>query len=306
MQAMILAAGFGTRLLPHSMVRPKPLFPVLNEPLLLLTIRRLQRCGFDHIIVNCHHLAHQIVAALDGIDGVIVQVEEKILGTGGGLRRALERMRDEPLLVTNGDIYHTVDYRALYRAHGEDDVQVTLAMHDFPRFNSVPVAGQRVAGFINGSPGQKKLAFTGLSVLEPMILSSLVDGRMSCIIDYYREQLLAGLSMGIYRVDRCFWTDMGTPGDYLDLHRGLLQGTIPRWQDFACGAGGPIVVDAGAAFSGACRLEGWCALGAASGRDIHLKDCVVWDGVVLPDGFQASGQLISSYPAVVSALPGAE
>ena len=50
MQAMILAAGFGTRLLPYTRLRPKPLFPLLNEPLLLLTIRRLQNSGFDHII----------------------------------------------------------------------------------------------------------------------------------------------------------------------------------------------------------------------------------------------------------------
>ena len=70
MQAMILAAGLGTRLLPHTLIRPKPLFPILNQPLLLLTIKRLQMLGFDHIVVNCHHLREHIVGVLDGVQGV--------------------------------------------------------------------------------------------------------------------------------------------------------------------------------------------------------------------------------------------
>jgi len=132
MQAMILAAGLGTRLLPHTLIRPNPLFPILNKPLLLLTIERLQKIGFDHIVVNCHHLREQVVAILDGVSGVIVQEEEIILGTGGGLRNALNVLRDEPLLVTNGDIYHTVDFMDFYQYHIENGTLVTLAMHDFP------------------------------------------------------------------------------------------------------------------------------------------------------------------------------
>ena len=86
MQAMILAAGFGTRLLPYTKYRPKPLFPVLNTPLLVAAVRRLKKFGFSRIVVNCHHLGEQISAALDDIDGVRIQYEETILGTGGGLR----------------------------------------------------------------------------------------------------------------------------------------------------------------------------------------------------------------------------
>ena len=53
MQAMILAAGFGTRLLPYTKLRPKPLFPLLNEPLLLLTIRRLRAAGIGVVAAQC-------------------------------------------------------------------------------------------------------------------------------------------------------------------------------------------------------------------------------------------------------------
>ena len=175
MQAMILAAGFGTRLLPHTLLRPKPLFPLLNHPLLLLTIRRLQNAGCDHIVVNCHHLREQIVAALAGLPGVVVLEEETLLGTGGGLRGALAHLRDEPLLVTNGDIYHTVDFAGLYDRHLARRARVSLAVHDYPRFNTIRIAGDSIAGFA-AAPGEGSLAFTGLHVLDPEILETIAPG----------------------------------------------------------------------------------------------------------------------------------
>ena len=86
MKAMILAAGLGTRLLPYTLKRPKPLFPILNKPLLHLTIDRLKQAGATEIIVNSHHLRPQIKRALQGEEQIILQEEDTILGTGGGLR----------------------------------------------------------------------------------------------------------------------------------------------------------------------------------------------------------------------------
>ena len=142
MQAMILAAGFGTRLLPFTKLRPKPLFPILNKPLLLLTIDRLKNCGFTKIIINCHHLADQIEEAVSPFNEVIVQKEETILGTGGGLRRAVDQMSDEPLLITNGDIYHLIPFLELYNQHKKSGSPITLGVHDYPRFNALKVENE--------------------------------------------------------------------------------------------------------------------------------------------------------------------
>ena len=117
MQAMILAAGFGTRLRPYSTFRPKPLFPLLNVSLLRLVIEQLQAIGCRRILVNGHYLSKQIANEVGGLKGVSLQMEDEILGTGGGLREALSWIEDEPLLVVNGDIYHTVDLHELYRMH---------------------------------------------------------------------------------------------------------------------------------------------------------------------------------------------
>lgn len=293
MQAMILAAGMGTRLLPHTMVRPKPLFPILNQPLLLLTVKRLQRLGFDHIIVNCHHLREQIVGALEGYQGVLIQEEEVILGTGGGLRQALHNLRDEPLLICNGDLYHTVDIGRFYRHHLGCGHPVTMAMHDYPRFNSVTVKGDTVRGF-DGGITTERLAFTGLHLVEPSVLEDIVPGRFSCIIDHYRKLLLAGHRIASYRVDECFWTDMGTAADYLALHQGLLTGEIPCWEE-ACPVEKPYHIDARTKIPEDFQLKDWACVGHARiGRGARLERAVVWDNVSLDRGSVTADTIVST------------
>lgn len=292
MQAMILAAGFGTRLLPYTKICPKPLFPLLNEPLLLLTVRRLQAAGFDHIIVNCHYLREQIVSALVDIEGIVIQEEEIVLGTGGGLRMALANMRDQPLLVTNGDIYHTVDYQELYRAHDSERAAVTMAMHDHPRFNNVTVRRDQVIGF-DGREPTDLLAFTGLHVLEPDILERIPLNVEYSIIDCYRGLLEDGENIQSLRVDGSSWTDMGTVEDYLSLHGRLLQKEIPLWDEFAMLPVPPFLIHEAASKGEKLELLDWACVGRAQlEKDVTLRRCVVWDGVRVPEGMKCSDRLL--------------
>ncbi len=293
MQAMILAAGFGTRLLPHTLLRPKPLFPILNKPLLLLTIEHLQKLGCDHLIVNCHHLAGQVVDLLDGMPGVTVLPEESILGTGGGLRNAMPLMRDEPLLVTNGDIYHAFDLRLLYDRHVAAGNPVSLAMHDCPRFNTVQVENGRIQGFA-GVTGKGYRAFTGIHVIDPGVLGGVAPRRTSCILDRYRQLLAAGVAIAAVEMEG-FWTDMGTPSDYLDLHGGLLRGTVPRWPEIGEPAGAPFLHGSQALPSDDLRCHDWCCLGDVEiGADVQLTRVVAWDGVRIADGSRLADVLLSA------------
>lgn len=292
MQAMILAAGFGTRLLPHTRIRPKPLFPILNTPLLLLTVERLKKLGFDHIVVNCHHLKEQIVEALAGVGGVVVQEEEVILGTGGGLRKAMARLRDEPLLVTNGDIYHSIDLIELYNRHRQYENSVTLAMHYYPRFNTVTVIGGDITSFDTPSlPGN--LAFTGIHIIEPSLLAGIKNNTYSCIIDHYRKLLREGENITCCRVDGCYWTDMGTPEDYLNLHGGLLHNTIPCWEEI-----GPVqtefYIHPDAIVESDAHFQEWACVGAADvGAKTQLERVIIWDNVTVGGGSKLSDTLVS-------------
>lgn len=293
MQAMILAAGLGTRLLPHTSIKPKPLFPVLNKPLLLLKIERLVNFGFDHIIVNCHHLREQIVEAVEEFDEVTIIEEEIILGTGGGLRGALAHMRDEPLLVTNGDIYHTVNLSELYRYHRVNNHTITLGMHDYPRFNSVTMDGTRVTAFAKNK-GPLTLAYTGLQVLKPDILVDIEVDTYSCIIDHYRKLLKSGVEIESFRVDGSYWTDMGTVDDYLALHKGLLCDEIPCWQETGT-VRKPFCIAKRAKLPAHVQLEDWVCIGDASiGDKSSLQRCVVWDDISVHGGEVISDSIIST------------
>lgn len=295
MQAMILAAGFGTRLKPYTDYKPKPLFPILNNPLLLLTIERLKNSGFEKIIVNCHHLKEQIVESVSTIPGVIVQQEETILGTGGGLRKALPVLSKEPLLIVNGDIYHTVPYRELYLLHIKNNKPVTMALHDLPRFNKVNVVNKNVVGF-SGNEGES-LAFTGIHVINPEILQQLAPDSFSCIIDLYKKLINEEERVGIYRADNYFWSDMGTPEDYLELHENLFNGSVPLYEEIENVQGNCISGNGTCCSKSNVKITDWACIGGnvKIGDNVHLKKSIVWNDVILKANAVYSETIVTGF-----------
>ncbi|MDX1777201.1 MAG: nucleotidyltransferase family protein, partial [Desulfobulbales bacterium] len=263
MKAMILAAGLGTRLLPYTVKRPKPLFPILNKPLLELTVSRLQSAGADAVVVNTHHLRHHIKKALRHGPGIVVQEEEKILGTGGGLRMALPHFGQEPVLAVNGDIYHSIDYMEVYRSHVEAKADVTLVLHDYPRFNDVAVDGNLCVRGFNGSGAgsgsqDRILAFTGIHVINPDVLQIIPANEESCILDCYREVLQQKGVIRAHMAADHFWTDMGTPADYLKLHADLLGHKAPLYGELIpAAAEAPFVGVLNASIAEDAKLLDW-------------------------------------------------
>lgn len=120
-QAMIFAAGLGTRLKPLTDTMPKALVPVDGEPLLKRVLFRLRDAGFTHIIINVHHFAQQIVDYLQandsfGLDIRISDETDHLLDTGGGIRKAASHFDAKyPILIHNVDILSNVDLDAFYR-----------------------------------------------------------------------------------------------------------------------------------------------------------------------------------------------
>ena len=126
MRAMILAAGFGSRLKPLTLSLPKPMFPLLNQPLLEHTLNYLSSQGIQDIIVNVHHLPEKIVEhfAAGTNFGVRLQFsrEEKILGTAGGLKKAQSFLEKETFLVMNSDIFANIDLDKVLSFHKEKKI----------------------------------------------------------------------------------------------------------------------------------------------------------------------------------------
>ncbi len=237
-KALILAAGFGTRLRPHTGILPKPLFPVDGRPVLDLLIRRLAASGCRGVAVNTHHLHHRIEAFLAhqeyGIP-VLTRFEPEILGTGGAIRNLADFWDDEPFLVVNGDILIDIDFRAVLRFHRGHPHPATLVLCDDPEFNTVRVdeAGRilRFSAADPPDPALRPLTFTGVQVLDPEILQRIPAGIFSSSITAYEELIREGRAPRAFIPEGIRWRDLGTPDRYRReaLERMAWSALESRW-----------------------------------------------------------------------------
>ncbi len=237
MKAMLLAAGLGTRLLPLTEKRPKPLFPILGRPLIDILIRRLERAGAEAIIINTHHLADlidQFVKTQTYSISVVTQYEPTILGTGGAIKNIEDFWDDEPFLVINSDIFTNIDFGEVYQFHLSHKHPVTLVLHDYPQFNHVwSNPGDHITGFGHTHPcppsgsevsgaDYRKLAFTGIQVLDPQVLNFIPKGTFYGIIDTYCEMINRGLEIKGFIAQNHYWHDIGTTAGYEGATRDAL------------------------------------------------------------------------------------
>lgn len=238
MKGMILAAGFGTRLLPLTEKTPKPLFPILGRPLIDILICGLQRAGCEAVIINTHHLAHLIDAFVEEQAysiPVSTRHEPTILGTGGAIKNVEDFWDDEPFLVLNSDIFTNIDLVEVYRFHLNHTDPVTLVVHDYAQFNHVWVDSMHhVSGFghtapcppparhpassargrMAGAAKNRQLAFTGIQVLDPRILGFIPNGTFCNIIDAYCEMIAQGFAIRGFIARNHYWYDIGTMEGY--------------------------------------------------------------------------------------------
>jgi aminoglycoside/choline kinase family phosphotransferase/dTDP-glucose pyrophosphorylase len=221
MKALILAAGLGTRLRPFTEHTPKALFTINRQPLLGLAIQRLERAGFQAVIVNTHHHYAQVERYVDEARfNIPVQVsrEPEILGTGGAVRNIAGSWDAQPLLIVNVDIVCDIDLAQIYRFHLSHDFPVTMVMHDRAEFNSVCVdADAFVTRFdCRGQSGAAAavMAFTGIHVIDRRVLDFLPPQGPAHIIDAYSRMLSAGERIKACVVTGHYWQDIGTPQSY--------------------------------------------------------------------------------------------
>ncbi len=132
-QAMIFAAGFGTRLQPLTNTIPKALVPVGGKPMLQHTIEQLKAQGITSVIINIHYLGEKILAILEqhknfGIDIQISDERERILETGGGLLKAKEFINEDNFLVCNADVFTNINIQQFAEYHFKHKAVATLAV----------------------------------------------------------------------------------------------------------------------------------------------------------------------------------
>lgn len=182
MQAMILAAGLGTRLKPWTLSHPKALVPVDGVPMLERVILRLKSQGFDRFVVNVHHFASQVTDFLKasnfGVDIKISDESGRLLDTGGAILAASPLFMQGPVLVHNVDILSNADLGDLMRVHEHSGVDSTLLVSERESSRKLVFdSGLRLRGWHNVRDNQykpegfvpednfKEYAFSGIHVV---------------------------------------------------------------------------------------------------------------------------------------------
>ena len=203
-QAMIFAAGLGTRLRPLTDTMPKALVRVGGEPLLHRVIMNLKSAGFERIVVNVHHFAEQIIDYLKtndnfGLDIRISDESDALLDTGGGIRKAAPLFDpSSPILIHNVDILHNVDLATFYESAISHDATLMVSERQTSRyliFND----DMRLRAWINIKTGEVKpqpfqsteglrAAFSGLHVFSPRLFPLMAEWPDKFgIIDFYLD-----------------------------------------------------------------------------------------------------------------------
>jgi NDP-sugar pyrophosphorylase family protein len=231
MDAMIFAAGLGTRLRPITNDRPKALVEVAGTPVLERVARRLIAAGVDRIIINTHHFGDHVERLVRESDGFGVEVHlsheaDAPLDTGGGLQNAARLFRrDAPFFLHNCDVLSDVDLPALYAAHSasvaDTGAIATLAV--------LPALAERYLVFDDGGlcgyaprgGGEDVLSrspagavarrhFTGIHVASPALLDTLTRDGAYSIMSHYVALARDGARIARYEQPGAWWTDIGS------------------------------------------------------------------------------------------------
>jgi mannose-1-phosphate guanylyltransferase len=294
MKAMLMAAGFGTRLKPLTDKIPKALVPVLNRPLLERNIEYLAGYGIKDIIINAHYHMEQIEryikeCKLSGVR-LSISLEPEILGTGGGLSNCRTFLADDTFMIINSDILTDIDLDQAVKSHVESGAVVTMVLHDYPRFNQVEVKNKKVnAIYKDAAPG--RFAFTGIHVLSPLVFDFLPSkGYADIISECYTPLIKSGKSINAYMATGHYWYDIGTIDSYIKASLDFL-----RLNNQQIVKGENVRLDASA------TVKNWAVIGnnVAIEKDAVIDSSIILDNAVIKNGTHINDSIVISEEEII-------
>lgn len=326
MDVMLLAAGRSTRLGALGLALPKPLVPVCGYPAIRFGLQACRRAGLTDVVINLHHHGEMIRQTLGdgGALGLRIRYSEEpeLLGTGGGIRNARPLFKGGPLLVMNAKVVADLDLAPVVAAHRASGALATMVLRPDPeprRWGAITVDSTgRVTGILDVDspltvvPPLDELMFTGIHIIEPVLLDRLPAGVSDIIRDAYIPALREGGLIRSVRLEGYF-AEHSTPERYLEGNLALVRqpGLVPHAPGALDGVDPGAIVEPGARLTTPLRIDAGAVVeaGAWVGPDVVLcaqarvtagtviQRAVVWggaaadgkieDAIVTPDGLVA-------------------
>lgn len=229
MEAMIFAAGMGTRMQHFTKNKPKALIEINKKPLIWHNINYLKKAGVTKIVVNTHHFAEQIKNYLKNnfweLDILISDETQKLLDTGGGLKKASKLFsKKNYILVINADIMTNLDIKKMLDKHKEKKNLATLAVRDressrkliFDKSTNTLIGwknlktGEIIKHSNTDDNNDYTFAFSGLQIISPEIFNFMLKKNVFSIIELYLK-ICNTQKIGAFFSNDGYWFDVGSP-----------------------------------------------------------------------------------------------
>ncbi len=290
-KAILLAAGFGARMVPLSHDLPKPMMPLWGIPVIEHVVNTMVRWGVRDILINLHHNPQPILDwALQrraASPRIHFSFEPAIAGTGGALRTAAHFIGKAPFWLVNTDIAFELDPAPLIADFHQHQPLATLWLDATRGPRTVERAADGcIVNFASATPGADgTYTFCGMQILSPAILDFLPDTPFCTVVDGYRRALAQGIAVRGGCPDDTYWADLGTPERYLQAHRDIADAHRRKHP-----GGALLSANAARRMRGSIpptvQTQGVVAIGqrVALPPGVCLNDCVIWDDAELQPG----------------------
>jgi mannose-1-phosphate guanylyltransferase len=308
-EAVIVAGGLGTRLLPLTTHRPKHLLEVGGVPFLEHQVSRLAEAGVGHVVLATSYRAELFEPVLGdgsrwGVRLEYVQ-EQEPLGTGGAIRNVAAALSDDPegaVVVLNGDVLSGHDLAAqladFATVRGGRDVDVSLHLvevEDARAFGCVPTdAVGRVTAFTEKSENPvTNQVNAGCYVFRRRVVDRIPAGRVVSVERETFPGLVADDALVVGYVENAYWRDVGTPAALVEASRDLVLGAAPS-PAVPLGRGADAYVHPSAAVDGSAVVSGGSSVlaGARVDRDARVESSVLMSGAVVGPGAEVLASVV--------------
>jgi dTDP-glucose pyrophosphorylase/CBS domain-containing protein len=231
LQAVVMAGGFGKRLLPLTETLPKPMLPVGDRPLMELMLEQLRSAGIQRVNITTHYMPEKIKEHFGDGSAFGVKLnyvaEDEPLGTAGGV--GLLEPSNEPLLVVNGDLLTHINFRDMFAYHQESKAVLTVAVrkYDF----TVPYGVVETEnGYVQRLVEKPSFTFfvnAGIYLLNPEAHRRIPRGGRMDMTDLIDLLIAEGQPVASFPI-REYWLDIGQHADYEQAQADMKSGNFTK------------------------------------------------------------------------------
>jgi len=324
-----MAGGKGTRLRPLTLVRPKPMIPLANKPIIEYTVDRLSKFGFKDIIMTLNYMSTNIKNYFkDGSEfGVNINysVEKWPLGTGGSVKKA-EKYIDDTFMVVSGDVLTEVNFKDVLKFHKEKGALATMVLTEVEDPSHFGIAvmdnDNKIKEYLEKpSPEDafSNVANTGIYIFEPEIFDFFKkEGEIDFSNDIFPEIIKNDAGIYGYVFDG-YWNDIGRPETFKqatydildqkieqDFYKSKIEESVGKIGDIWVGENvsinkkarieGPVVIGNNCTIEKGCKISKGSVLGdnVSIGRDVKIDGAIILSDSIIEDNSYLNGCIVDT------------